>query len=75
MKKYIFISTMFLVMLLLKTTIFAVDTIEIKYEYNEETNEVIAKIISSTELKDTKPTWNLNEDKKEYTKLFTENTN
>lgn len=47
--------------------------IRIEYQYNENTNQVTAKIISDTELMDTKPTWTLSDDKKIYTKLYTEN--
>ena len=48
--------------------------IEVLYEYNEETNKVTAIINSNIELEDTKPTWKLSEDKKQYTKIFTSNT-
>ena len=48
--------------------------IKTKYEHDEQTNEVIAKIISNINLKDTKPTWKLSEDRKTYTKLYTENS-
>ena len=48
--------------------------IQMDYEYDEKTNTVTAKIISDIELKDTKPTWKLSENKKTYTKLFTSNT-
>ena len=51
------------------------DIVKVEYEYDEEENTVIAKIISKTELKNTKPTWTLSENKKEYTKRFTGNTN
>ncbi len=44
--------------------------IEIKYEYNESTNQVTAKMISTVPLKDTKPSWTLSEDKLTYTKTF-----
>ena len=50
-----------------------IDDIKIEYEYNEKNNTVLAKIISDIELKDTKPSWKLSEDKKTYTKLFTSN--
>ncbi len=49
--------------------------INIEYKYNQEENIVIAKIISDIELKNTKPTWTLSENKKEYTKKFTSNMN
>ena len=49
------------------------DKIVIVYEYDETTNQVIAKIISEIELKDTKPTWQLSSDKKTYTKVFSKN--
>ena len=48
--------------------------VEVEYEYNETTNQVLVKMISNMELEDTKPTWELSEDKKQYTKLFTSNT-
>lgn len=47
--------------------------LEVKYEYDEETNKVTAQIISDVELKDTKPTWKLSTDKKIYTKVFDTN--
>ena len=50
------------------------DGIKLEYEYNEENNTVLAKIISDIELKDTKPTWKLSKDKKTYTKTYDSNT-
>ena len=47
--------------------------LEVKYEYNSNLNQVIAKIISNIELQDTKPTWDLSEDKKTYIKVFSNN--
>ena len=47
--------------------------VKVEYEYNEQTNQVIAKIVSDVELKNTKPTWKLSEDKKSYTKVFNQN--
>ena len=47
--------------------------VNVEYEYNEQTNQVIAKIVSDVELKNTKPTWKLSEDKKSYTKVFSQN--
>ena len=44
-----------------------------EYEYDEKTNIVTAKMISDIELKNTKPSWKLSEDKKIYTKQFTGN--
>ena len=44
--------------------------IEIKYEYDESTNQVTATMISTVPLKDTKPSWTLSEDKLSYTKTF-----
>ena len=49
------------------------ESISVEYEYDEKTNQVIARIISSIELKDTKPTWNLSDDKKIYTKIYNKN--
>lgn len=49
------------------------NNIEIKYEYDENTNQVTAKIISDIELKDTKPTWQLSSDKKTYIKVYSKN--
>ena len=49
------------------------EEITIKYDYNEETNQVIAQIVSEVELQDTKPTWTLSKDKKTYTKIYTKN--
>ena len=51
------------------------DIVKVEYEYDEKENTAIAKIISKTELKNTKPTWTLSENKKEYTKKFIGNTN
>ena len=48
----------------------AENKIEIKYEYNESTNQVTATMISTVPLKDTKPSWTLSEDKLTYTKTF-----
>ena len=48
--------------------------IEVKYEYDLKTNKVIAKIVSTKELKNTKPSWKLSEDKLTYTKIFDSNT-
>ena len=47
--------------------------LKMQYEYNQTENVAIAKIISNTELKDTKPSWTLSPDKKNYTKRFTGN--
>ena len=49
------------------------NNIDIKIEYDENTNQVTAKIISDIELKDTKPTWELSSDKKTYTKVYSKN--
>ena len=53
-----------------------VQKIEIEKQeiYDEDKNEVTIQLISNIELKDTKPTWKLSEDKKMYTKTFTSNT-
>lgn len=48
--------------------------LKMNYYYDEEKNQVTAKIISNIELKDTKPTWKLSNNKKMYTKIFKENT-
>ena len=58
-----------------KTTKNNSNNINVEYEYNEQENIVIAKMVSSIELKATKPTWTLSENKKEYTKIFTGNIN
>ena len=50
-------------------------SIKVSYEYNAEENTVMTKMESNIELKDTKPTWTLSEDKKAYTKIFSENNN
>ncbi|MBO4293433.1 MAG: hypothetical protein J5881_03490 [Clostridia bacterium] len=47
--------------------------IRTEYVYNEQDNTEIVRIISNNKLKDTKSTWDLSKDKKEYTKVFTEN--
>lgn len=75
MKKNITFLGIIFIIIVLSTVSLALNGIQVKYEYNEEINQVTAKIISSGELKDTKPTWQLSEDKKEYTKIFTENMN
>ena len=48
---------------------------EIKFEkeYDKQTNTVTVKAISNEEMKDTKPTWKLSEDGKQYTKVYTAN--
>ena len=48
--------------------------VEIKYEYNETTNTVLATIESTVELKPTKVSWKLSRDKKHYTFEFSGNT-
>ena len=48
---------------------------DIEYQYNEETNTVLAKVTSKVPFADTKISWNLSEDKLSYTYEFTENTN
>ena len=48
--------------------------IEVLYDYNEETNTVLATMSSNIELQDTKVSWTLSEDKKKYTFEFTTNT-
>lgn len=50
------------------------DSIKVEYEYDENANQVIAKIISAKKLKNTKPTWKLSEDGFTYAKIFSENT-
>ena len=50
------------------------DSIKVEYEYDENANQVIAKIISVKKLKNTKPTWKLSEEGFTYTKTFSENT-
>ena len=47
--------------------------VETEYTYNETDNTVIGKIISNNKLKDTKPTWKLDENKCIYTKKFKKN--
>mgnify|MGYP004692046269 CR=1 FL=1 len=64
-----------ILMLIVSTKSIASEGIRLEYKYVEETNEVIAQIISDVELEDTKPTWKLSEDKKTYTKVFKENIN
>ena len=49
-------------------------SVKINYEYKENTNTVLATIISNTELKPTKVSWKLSEDKKQYTFEFNSNT-
>ena len=53
----------------------SIGNITVEYEYNEQTNEVTAYMISDIELKDTKPTWKLSEDRKTYAKVFNSNIN
>lgn len=47
--------------------------IEMEYVYNKQNNTVIAKMKSNKKLANTKPTWNLNNDKLLYTKIFNKN--
>lgn len=73
MNRRIITITFFLISILINISIISNATnndINVVYEYNEEENVIIAKIVSNTELKDTKPTWNLSEDKYTYTKIF-----
>ena len=74
--KYIIIIGVFIILLtiIMSTKSLAIEDIKIEYEYIEDTNEVIAKIISNVELEDTKPTWSLSKDKKIYTKVYRNNT-
>ena len=52
-----------------------VDTvINIDYQYKEETNTVLAIVTSNNELKDTKVSWTLSENKRQYTFEFNANT-
>ena len=48
--------------------------IEVKYEYKQSTNTVLATISSNIELQPTKKSWELSEDKKQYTFEFNTNT-
>ena len=48
--------------------------VNVEYEYKPETNTVIATMTSNNELQNTKTTWKLSEDKKQYTFEFTTNT-
>lgn len=74
--KYIIIIGVFIILLttIISTKSLATEDIKVEYEYIEDTNEVIAKIISNVELEDTKPTWSLSKDKKIYTKVYRNNT-
>lgn len=47
--------------------------IEMEYVYNKQNNTVTAKMKSSKILANTKPTWNLSNDKLIYTKTFSKN--
>ena len=47
--------------------------IQVKLEHNKALKQLTAKIISSIELKDTKPSWKLSKDKLTYTKVFDSN--
>ena len=48
--------------------------VQVIYQYKEETNTVIATIVSNNELKNTKISWKFGEDKKSYTFEFGNNT-
>ncbi len=48
--------------------------INAEYEYNEKTNTVLVKVISSKQLKDTKKKWKLSSDKLTYSYEFDNNT-
>ena len=82
-RKIIMLIVTTIVIILLGTFSKAIDegsahgdnTLKLEYEYNAEENTVMAKMVSNIELKDTKPTWTLSEDKKAYTKIFSENNN
>ena len=81
LKKIFILLILLLVVLVLQYQVNAIDgtsddeleNIEVEYNYNEDTNQVLVKIISSIELQDTKPTWTLSEDKMVYTKIYTKN--
>ena len=60
----------FIVNIVIKKPTLSINT---NYTYNENSNTVIATIISNQELADTKPTWVLSADKKTYTKSFDNN--
>lgn len=47
--------------------------ITVEYAYNESNSEVVVTMRSNNELADTKPTWNLSNDKKTYTKTYSGN--
>ncbi len=47
--------------------------INLTYEYNKKDDSIIVTMKSNEELEDTKPTWDLSQDKKSYTKVFKEN--
>ena len=73
--KYIIVVLLGIIILatMLSTKSLAIEEVRVEYEYIEETNEVVAKIISNVELEDTKPTWTLSDDKKTYTKIYSSN--
>ena len=48
-------------------------SVEVEYEYNQKDNTVTATINSNEKLANTKPTWNLSEDKLQYSKIFKAN--
>ena len=50
------------------------NSVKVEYEYDENTNQVIAKIVSTIKLKNTKPSWKLSENGFTYTKTFSRNT-
>ena len=47
--------------------------VKVQYYHIKSTNRVIASMISNVELKPTKPTWELSDDHKVYSKVFSEN--
>lgn len=49
--------------------------IEMEYQYDKEKNTVLAIMHSNEEMAETKPTWNLSDDKKTYTKEYDDNEN
>ena len=49
--------------------------LDIKYDYDFDSNSVKATITSNEEMKSTKKNWTLSEDKMVYTYVFTDNTN
>ena len=76
MRKKLIICIFFCILMLLPIFTFANSkaTITVEYSYNKTKNTVLATVKSDVQLKDTKISWKLSNDKLTYTYEFKENT-